>query len=176
MYEQELEILQGTIAAVVFQNYDNGYSVLRLSLDNGQTATVVGTSPLPWMGERLMVTGKWATHSSYGKQFEAEFLERMMPQSANEILTYLSGRVIKGIGPRIAAKIVQRFGDDTLKIMEREPERLAEGAAKGQPERRITACATGWEGNRTATVVKPPVTTFGTMGEAGRMMGSGPGQ
>ena len=126
MYEQELEILQGTIAAVVYQNYDNGYSVLRLSLDNGQTATVVGTIPLPCLGERLMVTGKWATHSSYGKQFEAEFLERMMPQSANEILTYLSGRVIKGIGPRIAAKIVSRFGDDTLKIMEREPERLAE--------------------------------------------------
>ena len=126
MYEQELEILQGTIAAVVYQNYDNGYSVLRLSLDNGQTATVVGTIPLPCMGERLMVTGKWATHSSYGKQFEAEFLERMMPQSASEILTYLSGRVIKGIGPRIAARIVQHFGDDTLRIMEREPERLSE--------------------------------------------------
>ena len=129
MYEQELEILQGTIAAVVFQNYDNGYSVLRLNLDNGQTATVVGTIPLPCLGERLMVTGKWATHSSYGKQFEAEFLERMMPQSANEILTYLSGRVIKGIGPRIAAKIVQRFGDDTLKVMEREPEPLRRSPA-----------------------------------------------
>ena len=114
MYEQELEILQGTIAAVVYQNYDNGYSVLRLALDGGQTATVVGTIPLPCMGERLMVTGKWTTHSSYGKQFEAEFLERMMPQSASEILTYLSGRVIKGIGPRIAARIVQPFGDDTL--------------------------------------------------------------
>ena len=126
MYEQELEILQGTIAAVVYQNYDNGYSVLRLALDGSQTATVVGTIPLPCMGERLMVTGKWTTHSSYGKQFEAEFLERMMPQSASEILTYLSGRVIKGIGPRIAARIVQHFGDDTLRVMEREPERLAE--------------------------------------------------
>ena len=126
MYEQELEILQGTIGAVVFQNYDNGYSVLRLQLENGQTVTVVGTIPLPCLGERLMVTGKWSTHSSYGRQFEAEVLERMMPQSASEILTYLSGRVIKGIGPRIAAKIVQHFGDDTLRIMEREPERLAE--------------------------------------------------
>ena len=126
MYEQELEILQGTIGGVVFQNYDNGYSVLRLTLENGQNVTVVGTIPLPCVGERLMVTGKWGTHSSYGKQFEAEFLERMMPQSANEILTYLSGRVIKGIGPRIAARIVQRFGEDTLRIMEREPERLAE--------------------------------------------------
>ena len=126
MYQQELEILQGTIGAVVFQNYDNGYSVLRLNLENGQTATVVGTIPLPCVGERLMVTGKWTSHSNYGKQFEAEFLERMMPQSTTEILTYLSGRVIKGIGPRIAARIVQRFGEDTLRIMEREPERLAE--------------------------------------------------
>ena len=126
MYEQELEILQGTIAAVVYQNYDNGYSVLRLNTDKGQTVTVVGTIPLPCMGERLMVTGKWTSHASYGKQFEAEFLERMMPQSANEILAYLSGRVIKGIGPRIAARIVQHFGDDTLRIMEREPERLSE--------------------------------------------------
>ena len=126
MYEQELEILHGTITAVVYQNYDNGYSVLRLNADNGQTETVVGTIPLPCMGERLMVTGKWTSHASYGKQFEAEFLERMMPQSANEILAYLSGRVIKGIGPRIAARIVQHFGDDTLRIMEREPERLSE--------------------------------------------------
>ena len=72
----ELEILQGTIGAIVFQNYDNGYSVLRLNCDDGQTVTVVGTIPLPAVGEKLMVTGKWSSHSSYGKQFEAEFLER----------------------------------------------------------------------------------------------------
>ena len=64
MNQQELEILQGTIGAVVFQNYDNGYAVLRLQLEDGQTVTVVGTIPLPAIGERLMVTGKWATHTS----------------------------------------------------------------------------------------------------------------
>ena len=126
MYEQELEILQGIIEAVVFQNYDNGYAVLRLGLEDRQTVTVVGTIPLPVVGERLMVTGKWSNHSSYGRQFEAEFLERLMPQSATEIITYLSGRVIKGIGPKMASRIVSRFGDQTLVIMEREPERLAE--------------------------------------------------
>ena len=128
MYEQELEILQGTVAAVVYQNYDNGYSVLRLNLGGNQHATVVGTIPLPCVGERLMVTGKWSTHASYGKQFEAEFLERMMPQTETEILTYLSGRVIKGIGPKIAQRIVNRFGGETLHVMEREPHRLAEVA------------------------------------------------
>ena len=122
----DLEILQGTIGAVVYHNYENGYAVLRLSCDNGQAVTVVGTIPMPSVGERLMVTGKWSTHSNYGKQFEAEFLERLMPETANQILKYLSGRVIKGIGPIMAGRIVNRFGDETLKIMEREPSRLAE--------------------------------------------------
>ena len=122
----ELEILQGTISAVIFQNYENGYSVLRLSCDDGQTVTVVGTIPLPAIGEKLMVTGSWSSHASYGKQFEAEFLERLLPQTGAEILSYLSSRVIKGVGPVTAGRIVQRFGAQTLQIMEQEPHRLAE--------------------------------------------------
>ena len=125
MAEQELEILQGVIGAVVYQNYDNGYAVLRLRC-GAQTVTVVGTIPLPAVGERLMVTGKWSNHASYGRQFEAEFLERLMPQTSMDILSYLSSRVIKGIGPKTAARIVDHFGEQTLLVMEREPERLAE--------------------------------------------------
>ncbi|MBU5452876.1 ATP-dependent RecD-like DNA helicase [Pseudoflavonifractor sp. MSJ-30] len=123
---QELEIIQGTIEAVVYQNYDNGYSVLRLNVGEKQAVTVVGTIPLPVVGERLMVTGKWSSHSNYGRQFEAEFLERLMPETAAQIQAYLAGRVIKGIGPVSAARIVAKFGDRTLQIMEREPLRLAE--------------------------------------------------
>ena len=126
MAELEMDILQGTVSAVVFQNYDNGYAVLRLHCETGDTVTVVGTIPLPAVGERLMVTGKWSSHASYGRQFEAEFLERLMPQTTTEILQYLSSRAIKGIGPKIAGRIVQHFGDQTLLIMEREPERLSE--------------------------------------------------
>ena len=126
MNDLEMEILQGAIAAVVYHNYDNGYAVLRLRCGDGQTVTVVGTIPMPAVGERLMVTGRWSTHQSYGKQFEAEFLERLMPESATEILAYLSSRVIKGIGPRMAARIVDHFGANTLLVMEREPDRLAE--------------------------------------------------
>ena len=139
--EQELEILQGAISAVVYQNYENGYAVLRLNVGGGQSVTVVGTIPLPAVGERLMVTGKWSTHSSYGRQFEAEFLERMLPQTAMEILNYLSSRVIKGIGPRMAARIVDRFGSETLAVMEREPERLAEVPGISREK----ACAIGEE-------------------------------
>ena len=126
MTEQELEIIQGTIGAVVYQNYDNGYAVLRVNVGGGQMVTVVGTIPLPAVGEKLMVTGKWSTHSSYGRQFEAEFLERLMPETTADILAYLSSRIIKGIGPKTAARIVQRFGDQTLIVMEREPEALAQ--------------------------------------------------
>ncbi|MBQ5711661.1 MAG: ATP-dependent RecD-like DNA helicase [Oscillospiraceae bacterium] len=123
---EELEILNGTVGAVVFQNYENGYAVLRLRCQDGQMVTVVGTIPLPAVGERLMVTGRWSAHQSYGKQFEAEFLERLMPQTKAEILGYLSSRIVKGIGPKSAARIVEHFGEQTLQIMEREPARLAE--------------------------------------------------
>ena len=128
MAEQEMDILQGVVSAVVFQNYDNGYAVLRLSIGGGQAVTVVGTIPLPAVGERLMVTGKWSSHPSYGRQFEAEFLERLLPQTSAEILSYLSSRIIKGIGPVTAGRIVQHFGDQTLTVMEQQPERLAEVA------------------------------------------------
>ena len=128
MAEQELEIIQGTIGAVVFQNYDNGYAVLRLNMGGGAMVTVVGTIPLPAVGEQLMVTGKWSTHASYGRQFEAEFLERLLPQTSADILSYLSSRIIKGIGPKTAARIVAHFGEETLKVMEQQPERLSEVA------------------------------------------------
>lgn len=124
--KMESQIIHGVITGVVFQNYDNGYCVLRLKTEDDQQITVVGTIPLPSPGERLMVTGKWNNHTNYGRQFEAEFLERLMPQTQNEIMRYLSGRVIKGIGPKMAARIVDRFGEHTLQIMEREPHRLAE--------------------------------------------------
>ena len=123
---EDMTLLQGTISAVVYQNYDNGYSVLRLAVDNGENVNVVGTIPMPCVGERLLVTGRWGNHSNYGRQFEAEFLERMMPQTQMEILNYLSSRVIKGIGPKLAARIVDQFGSETLIVMEREPERLAQ--------------------------------------------------
>ena len=122
---EDMEILHGTISAVIYQNYENGYSVLRLNC-GGQTVTVVGTIPLPVIGERLMVTGRWSNHASFGRQFEAEFLERLLPQGADEIRAYLSSRTIKGIGPVMASRIVDHFGDQTLLILEREPERLSE--------------------------------------------------
>ncbi len=122
---EELELLQGTVAAVIYQNPENGYAVLRLAC-GAQAVTVVGIIPLAVPGERLMVTGRWSTNANYGRQFEAEFLERLMPETTPEILSYLSSRTVKGIGPKLASRIVERFGSDTLTIMEKSPEQLAE--------------------------------------------------
>ena len=131
------QILQGSVGAVVFKNEDNGYCVLRLQCDDGQTVTVVGTIPQPIVGEKLMVTGHWSSHPSYGKQFEAEFLERILPQTESDILKYLSGRAIKGIGPVLAARIVRRFGADTLKVIESDPQKLT--AVSGISKSKATA-------------------------------------
>ena len=122
----EQELISGTIAAVVFENRENGYAVIKLDSEDGSLITVVGTIPLPAAGERLIVTGKWTAHSVYGKQFEAEFLERLLPDSRTEILAYLSSRTVKGIGPKTAEKIVERFGEHSLEILDASPERLTE--------------------------------------------------
>lgn len=123
---REQELIRGTVAAVLYQNQENGYSVIRFSTDQGVTITVVGTIPMCTPGEHLAVTGHWEDHTTHGPQFRAEFLERVMPSGAEAIETYLSSRAIKGIGPRTASRIVKLFGDQTFEIMEQHPERLAE--------------------------------------------------
>ena len=123
---EEQTILRGTVSAVVYQNDENGYAVLRLKAESGETVTVVGTIPLLAVGERLVVTGRWQHHASYGQQFAADFLERQMPDGADEILSYLSSRAIRGIGPVMAKKIVAQFGANTLDVLENHPEQLAE--------------------------------------------------
>ena len=126
MYRDREEILEGTVCGVIFQNAENGYTVLRLRCGDGETVTVVGTIPMSVVGERLMITGRWSTHPSHGRQFEAEFLERLMPETEQEILTYLSSRVLKGVGPKTAERIVAAFGRNSLDVLEQTPERLAE--------------------------------------------------
>ncbi len=122
----EQEILYGTVSAIVFQNQENGYTVLRLKSQDGEMVTVVGTIPMTVVGERLSITGRWTSHASYGRQFEAELLERLMPESRDEILAYLSSRAVKGIGEKTAQRIVDNFGSRSLDIIENEPEKLAQ--------------------------------------------------
>ena len=119
-------MIRGTVQTVVYQNPENGYAVLRVNTEDGQQITVVGTVPMTVPGERLIVTGKWGYHASHGRQFEAEFLERLMPETGNEIFAYLASGAVKGIGEKTAEKILQLFGARALEVLESDPEQLAQ--------------------------------------------------
>ena len=116
--------LCGTVAAVIYQNEENGYTVLKLDVDDGSQAMVVGCIPYAVPGESMIVTGSWMTHPAHGQQFKAEFAERTMPETADAIYAYLAGRAVRGIGPATASLMVSRFGADTLNVLEYEPEKL----------------------------------------------------
>ena len=123
--EQTLEQIQGRILNVVFFSEDDGYTVLRMELDDGSQATVVGCIPLAASGESMTAWGTWTHHTTHGEQFKAEVVERVMPTGSEAIYDYLASRVIKGIGPATAAVIVAAFGDDSLNVLRDHPEKLA---------------------------------------------------
>ena len=122
---EELSELSGAVDSIVYKNENNGYCVL--ILDNGyEPITVVGELGNIDEGEELRLMGKYIDHPKFGPQFKAEVCERSMPTTSVAIKKYLSSGVIKGIGPVLAKKIVDRFGDQTLYIIENEPEKLCE--------------------------------------------------
>ena len=106
MDEMELDTISGTVQTVIYQNEDNGYSVLCIVTESGDEVTVVGTLPQIGLGEELYLAGTWTTHPSYGEQFKTEYFERRLPATAKGIADYLSSGMIKGIGPKLAARIV----------------------------------------------------------------------
>ena len=112
------ETVDGTILSLIFQNEENGYTVLRLVTGDGEIITVVGCIPCAAPGENLIVTGVWMHHPTHGEQLKAEQVERHMPTTETEILSYLSSGVVKGVGPATAQRLVERFGADTLQVLE----------------------------------------------------------
>ena len=123
---EELTACEGTVHSVIFQNAENGYTVLRLLTEEGEVVTVVGCIPCAAPGEHLTVTGVRETHPQHGEQLRAVELERSLPEDEEEIVCYLSSGVCKGVGPATAERIVDRFGTQALDILELSPERLTE--------------------------------------------------
>ena len=117
-------IINGTIASVVYQNEENGYTVLRLVTTDGEAVTVVGSIPCAAPGEDLTVSGRWVSHPVHGDQVHADQVERHLPTTEDEILRYLSSGIVKGIGAATAARLVQRFGANTLLVLEEDPDQL----------------------------------------------------
>ena len=122
--EEELNLVEGTVEAVIFQNEDNGYTVLRLDAGERGGLTVVGTIPNAAPGESLSVRGRWMRHASYGEQFKAEIVERRMPAGEKAIYEYLSSGAVRGIGAATARRMVEEFGDEALTVLEEHPEYL----------------------------------------------------
>lgn len=117
--------LTGSIEHVIYANEDNGFAICDLGTESGDLITITGTLPYVGEGDSVTVYGKWVHNPKYGRQFRVESCERQMPADANSMLRYLASGAIKGIGPKIAQRIVDEFGDETFDVIEHHPEWLA---------------------------------------------------
>ena len=122
---EELTTREGTVQSVIFQNEENGYTVLRLVTEEGELITVVGCVPCAAPGEHLGVSGAWETHPQHGTQLRAEEVERRLPEDAEELISYLGSGVCRGLGPATARRLVERFGAETADVISSQPEKLS---------------------------------------------------
>ncbi len=132
--EREYIMVRGTVEQIVFYNPENSYAVLRLASDGGAEVTATGIFPNIGLREEVALTGFWVTHPSYGEQFQTEAFERRLPSSVRGIAEYLGSGLIRGVGPRLAARIAEKFGEDTFDVLADEPERLT--AIRGITEKK----------------------------------------
>ena len=121
---EELNRIEGSVEAVIYQNEENGYTVLRVDAGDQGGITVVGCMPGIAPGESIAVRGRWMRHASYGEQFKAELVERRMPAGEKAIYEYLASGAVRGIGAATARRMVEEFGSDALTILEEHPEQL----------------------------------------------------
>lgn len=126
-----MEVLEGFVESVVFKSDDTGYTVCRIRNDSN-LINCVGILPLIKEGQNVKITGRWTQHKQFGKQFSIDNYEEILPSSLDDIERYLSAGVIHGIGPVTAKKIIARFGEETLDIMENHIERLKEIEGVGE--------------------------------------------
>ncbi len=124
----EMETLYGSIDEVVYHNDENDYTVLSLVGKDGHLVTAVGKIAYAAAGEDVTLYGNWVHHAEYGEQFAFEGYERELPTGKRAILRYLSSRVIKGVGPVTAARLVDKYGEETFDVIEHHPEWLVEVA------------------------------------------------
>ena len=131
--------IECTILSVIFLNHDNGYAVLNAKdKDGGKTFCLVAQNGMldPKIGFNIIASGDWVTTSKYGKQFIAKEYKEVVPTETDGIVAYLSCGIFKGIGEKIARKIVDALGENTISIIDNNPEKLYEvkglGDKKGQ--------------------------------------------
>ena len=110
--------ITGVVNSIIYRNTENGWTVLELCPDEGEKLAVVGALPLANVGERLELTGEYSSHPKYGTQFKATSYNTVAPATLSAIETYLGSGLIKGVGPATARAIVDRFGMETLAVLD----------------------------------------------------------
>ncbi|PKM62305.1 MAG: ATP-dependent RecD-like DNA helicase [Firmicutes bacterium HGW-Firmicutes-21] len=118
-------VLDGVIEEIIFSNEENGYTVCVINA-MGEPVTLVGIMPFINEGETIRVQGAWQVHATFGRQFRVEYFEKKLPTTSGTILKYLSSGAIKGVGPVTAERIVSRYGEDSLDVIENNPEWLSD--------------------------------------------------
>ena len=142
-----MDTLQGILERIVFENPDNGYTVGRFSArGHPELVTVVGNLVSVNPGESLILQGTWVNTARYGRQFKIERYETILPANIMGLRKYLGSGLIKGIGPKMAARIVNKFGMDTMDVIEQAPEKLARIPGIGR--KRVKMIRQAWDAQR----------------------------
>lgn len=142
-----MDTLQGILERIVFENPDNGYTVGRFSArGHPELVTVVGNLVSVNPGESLILQGTWVNTARYGRQFKIERYETILPANIMGLRKYLGSGLIKGIGPKMAARIVNKFGMDTMDVIEQAPEKLARIPGIGR--KRVNMIQQAWDAQR----------------------------
>ncbi|WP_327392224.1 MULTISPECIES: ATP-dependent RecD-like DNA helicase [unclassified Streptomyces] len=137
-------VLEGVLERITYANEDNGYTVARVDTGRGgELLTVVGALLGAQAGESLRMEGRWGSHPQYGRQFHVDNYVTVLPATIQGIRRYLGSGLVKGVGPRIADRIVTHFGVDTLEVIEADPKKLIEVPGLGPKRTKLIAAA--WE-------------------------------
>lgn len=134
--------LVGVIDRVIFSSPENGFSVFALKVNAREVVTVCGSLGTLHQGTQVSLRGTWGFHPKFGRQFQATDCCTQLPASASGIEKYLSSGLIKGIGPKFAQKLVEAFGDQTLEVIDKEPQRLMH--VEGVGPKRVEAIINAW--------------------------------
>ncbi len=138
--------ISGAVEKVVFRSDESGFTIARIKVSAREVVTITGTLASLHEGQQVTVQGEWITHPKFGRQFEAASVTAELPESVVGIRRYLGSGLIKGIGPKFAEKLVERFGSDTLKVIDETPHRLSEVGGIGPS--RIAAIQEAWKDQR----------------------------
>lgn len=141
-----MEEIEGVLEEIIYQNEVNSYMVGVLETEKEQI-TIVGYLPFINKGDTLKLTGKFVEHKDYGEQFKIETFEKMMPQTLGALEIYLANGNVKGVGPATAAKIIDKFGEETIMVLKYEPEKLAriKGISKSKAYEISESFIENWE-------------------------------